>query len=125
MIDATCAQASYREFAEGFGPGAADMQRGWREYLPEGTDPRNPEASPVHAVVPGGAAPALVITAEFDTLREEGEAYARKLEDSGVEVRLRRYPGTIHGFFTMPGILCAAREAIQETGGFLRGQLLR
>ena len=99
MIDATCASASYREFAEGYGPGADDMRRGWREYLPEGAEPRDPLASPLFAQDLEGAAPAWVLTAEFDTLRDEGEEYARRLGAT-----LRRYPGTIHGFFTMPGI---------------------
>ena len=49
MIDATCGLPSYAEFAEGYGPGAADMKRGWREYLPEGADPRDPLASPLFA----------------------------------------------------------------------------
>ena len=53
MIDATCGMPSYAAFAEGYGPGAADMQRGWREYLPEGVDPRDPLASPLFAAGPG------------------------------------------------------------------------
>jgi acetyl esterase len=46
MIDATCSMPSYALFADGYGPGAADMKRGWNEYLPEGMDPRDPRASP-------------------------------------------------------------------------------
>jgi acetyl esterase len=115
MIDATCAAASYREFAEGFGPGAADMQRGWREYLPAGADPRDPLASPIFAPDLEGVAPACVLTAEFDTLRDEGEDFARRLGAA-----LIRYPGTIHGFFTMPGIFASARTAIDDAAGFLK-----
>ena len=115
MIDATCSLPSYNGFAEGHGPGAADMRRGWREYLPIGADPRDPLASPLFATDGEGSAPALVLTAEYDTLRDEGEAYARKLG-----VTARRYPGTIHGFFTMPGILQVARDAMQDAGEFLR-----
>jgi acetyl esterase len=115
MIDATCASSSYREFAEGYGPGAADMQRGWREYLPEGTAARDPLASPLFARDLQGSAPACVITAEYDTLRDEGEDYARRLGAA-----LIRYPGTIHGFFTMPGIFACARTAIEDAGDFLR-----
>jgi acetyl esterase len=117
MIDATCSLPSYGAFAEGYGPGAGDMQRGWREYLPEGTDPRDPRASPLFAKDVEGAPPALVITAEYDTLRDEGEAYARR-----VGVTAKRYPGTIHGFFTMPGILRVARDAMSEVAEFLRGK---
>ena len=115
MIDATASLPSYTAFAEGYGPGAADMRRGWREYLPEGADPREPLASPLFATALSGAPPALVLTAEFDTLRDEGEAYARMLGSTA-----RRYPGTIHGFFTMPGILQVARDAISDAAGFLR-----
>jgi acetyl esterase len=115
MIDATCSMPSYAAFAEGYGPGAADMQRGWREYLPAGAAPRDPMASPLFATDLGGAPPAMVVTAEYDTLRDEGEAYARKLG-----VAARRYPGTIHGFFTMLGTLQVAREAMQDAAEFLK-----
>ena len=116
MIDATCSLPSYTAFAEGYGPGAADMRRGWREYLPAGADPRDPVASPLFATDTEGGAPASVVSAEYDTLRDEGEAYARKLG-----VNARRYPGTIHGFFTMPGILQVARDAMHEAAEFVKG----
>lgn len=115
MIDATCSLPSYREFAKGYGPGAEDMRRGWREYLPEGADPRDPMISPLFAAIPDGAPPAWMLTAEYDTLRDEGEAYAQKL---GVSVH--RYSGTIHGFFTMPGIFQAARDAVADAAAFLK-----
>ena len=70
-----------------------------------------------------GAAPAFVLTAEYDTLRDEGEAYARKLAHAGNIVQTRRYLGTIHGFFTMQGILRVAREAMNDAGAFLRRHL--
>ena len=123
MIDATCSMDSYAEFAGGYGPGAEDMKRGWRTYMPESTDPRDPMVSPLHAHDVTGAARAMVVTAEYDTLRDEGEAYARKLDAAGVCVTFRRYEGTIHGFFTMPGILGAARKAIAEVGTFLQSEL--
>jgi acetyl esterase len=118
MIDATCSMPSYTGFAEGYGPGAEDMKRGWREYLPEGADPRDPLASPLFAEDRAVGAPALVLTAGYDTLRDEGEAYARKLG-----VTARRYPGTIHGFFTMPGILQVARDAMNDAAEFLKHYL--
>ncbi len=122
MIDATCALPSYAEFAEGYGPGAADMKRGWAEYL-QGTDPRNALASPLFADDLCGAPPAFVLTAEYDTLRGEGEAYARRLVESGNIVQVRRYLGMIHGFFTMPGTLQVARQAMQDAAAFLKGAL--
>ena len=120
MIDATCSLPSYQEFANGYGPGAEDMIRGWREYLPAGTDPRDPLASPLFAADLRGAAPAFILTAEFDTLRDEGEAYAQRLAEAGTRVTARRYDGMIHGFFTMGGILRVARGAMNEAGTFLR-----
>ncbi len=115
MIDATCGMPSHTAFAEGYGPCAAVMRRGWCEYLPEGADPRDPVASPLFARDVDGAPPAMVVTAEYDTLRDEGEAYARKLG-----VTARRYPGTIHGFFTMLGTLHVAREAMHDAAVFLK-----
>jgi acetyl esterase len=120
MIDATCTLPSYAGFAHGYGPGAEDMKRGWAEYLPEGADPRDPRISPLHAPDLRGAAPAMVLTAEYDTLRDEGEAYAHRLAGAGVPTTARRYDGMIHGFFTMSGILRTAREALCESGAFLR-----
>ena len=120
MIDATCSSPSFSTYAEGYGPGALDMQRGWAEYLPEGHDPRDPLASPAFAAATAGAPPAFIATAEYDTLRDEGEAYARNLIDSGNLVELRRYPGAIHGFFTMPGALGLARQALADVAEFLR-----
>jgi acetyl esterase len=116
MIDATCSLPSYTAFADGYGLGAADMRRGWSEYLPAGADPRDPLVSPLFGGEMEGGAPALVLSAEYDTLRDEGEVYARKLG-----VRARRYDGTIHGFFTMPGILQVARDAMHDAGEFVKG----
>jgi acetyl esterase len=115
MMYATCSMPSHREFATGYGPGTEDMQRGWREYLPEDADPRDPRVSPLFAEDTAAAPPALVITAEYDTLRDEGEMYARKLG-----AKLVRYDGAIHGFIGMSGSLSIARRAIAEVGAFLR-----
>ncbi len=123
MIDATCASPSYAEYADGYGPAAIDMKRGWSEYLPEGSDPCDPLASPIFAQDTTALPPAFILTAEYDTLRDEGEAYARKLIEAGNPVQSRRYPGAIHGFFTMPGTLCLARQAIRDVADFLRCRL--
>ncbi|QOY87306.1 alpha/beta hydrolase [Paludibaculum fermentans] len=120
MLDPECSSPSYAEYAEGYGPGAIDMQRGWSLYLPPATDPRDPLASPLHAPDTSAQPPAFILTAEYDTLRDEGEAYARKLIESGNSVQLRRYPGAIHGFFTMPGTLSVARDALSNVAAFLR-----
>ena len=123
MIDATCSSPSYAEFGDGYGPSGADMRRGWSEYLPKGSDPRDPPASPLFAEDARGVAPAFVMTAEYDPLRGEGEAYAQKLVQAGNLVQARRYLGMIHGFFTMHGTLRGAREAMNDAAAFLRHAL--
>jgi acetyl esterase len=123
MLDPMCSTASHREFATGYGPGSEDMLRGWREYLPEGIGPRDPGVSPLFAEDLSGLPPALVITAEYDCLRDEGEAYARKLVDAGVPVEMRRYAGVIHGFMTLGSGIQATRQAIEDVGAYVKRQL--
>ncbi len=72
---------------------------------------------------PTGLAPALVVTAGFDPLRDEGEAYARTLAEHGVPVQLKRYPGLIHGFFNVVGVGRSNRAAVAEVAARLKGAL--
>lgn len=87
------------------------------------TDPRDPRVSPAYADLPAGLAPALVVTAGFDPLRDEGEAYARQLEAAGAEVELRRFPGQIHGFLNIVGVGRSSRAANAELAARLRTAL--
>ncbi len=91
-----------------------------RHYLANPGDAANPLASPLRAQSLAGLPPALVITAEFDPLRDQGEAYARRLAREGVQVELSRYPGMAHGFFTMIGTVDASRAAIEQAASRLR-----
>ncbi len=84
----------------------------------------DPRASPLLAADVAGLPPALVITAGFDPLRDEGHAYADRLRQSGVAVVDRHYPGMVHGFFNMSAVLDEAKWAIDEAATFLFGALL-
>ncbi|MCW2818625.1 MAG: lip [Marmoricola sp.] len=95
---------------------------GWfmEHYAPEGTDLR---FSPLDAESLEGQPPAVVVTAEFDPLRDEGEAYAAALEKAGVQVVSRRYDGMIHGFFDMGGFSTGAAAAVTDAIGLFRDLL--
>jgi acetyl esterase len=111
--------ASYRELAEGYFLTRAAMQWFTGHYLASGDQSRLPEASPLHAPNLSGLPPAFVITAEFDPLRDEGEAYAARLQQAGVPVTVKRYPGMVHGFVSMRGVVSDGRQAIQEAAKFV------
>ncbi|HEV2487268.1 MAG TPA: alpha/beta hydrolase [Terracidiphilus sp.] len=112
---------SYLEFAEDYMLRRSAMQWFASHYLGAAENARNPEASPLLARDLSGLPPALVITAEFDPLRDEGEAYAERLAEAGTAVTAKRYPGMIHGFAAMLGVLEGGRTAIREAGEFIRG----
>jgi len=95
------------------------------KYLPRGlnADRRDPRLSPLYAESLTGLPPALVLTAGYDPLRDEGKAYADRLAASGVPVTHRNFPGQIHGFIEFGGVLTATHEAIGEIASFLRSHL--
>ncbi|MBI4875928.1 MAG: alpha/beta hydrolase [Acidobacteria bacterium] len=123
MLDATCGLPSHLRYASGHGPGSDDMQRGWAEYLLGDADPEDPRVSPLWAEDLAGLPPAFVLTAEYDSLRDEGERYAERLREAGVVVTLSRLEGAIHGVFTMGGTLALGREATRRAGHWLRQTL--
>ena len=99
-----------------------DLLHDW--YIPGGVDDRHGLASVgLRTDFPPGLAPALVVTAGFDPLRDEGEAYARLLEEHGVPVQLTRYPSMIHGFFNVVGVGREARAHNEEIAASLRAAL--
>lgn len=111
---------SFIENGEGYFLTREGMKRFLGYYLPSpehGTDPR---FAPLQANDLSGLPPALVVTAEYDPLRDEGEAYAERLRKAGVPVILKRYDGMIHGFFTMAGVIDQSNKAIDETAEILR-----
>lgn len=89
-------------------------------YLKEAADGDDWRASPARAKNLSGLPPTFVLTAGADPLRDEGEEYAMRLKDAGVDVTFRTFPGQFHGFFTMGKLLNQANVAAQEIGAWLR-----
>ena len=105
---------SREQNAEGYFLTADDMRWFGEQYVPEGADRRDPRLSVLHAPDLAGLPPAVVATAEYDPLRDEGEAYADALAAAGVPVVKRRYDGLIHGFFGLAPVSPAAAAADRE-----------
>lgn len=124
VTDSSCDSVSYRENADGYFLTKDLMLWFWNHYLRADADRLHPYAAPVHARDLQGLPPALVITAEFDPLRDEGEAYAARLQRAGIATTLTRYDGMIHGFFGMANLFDQAQTAIAESAAALRGAFL-
>ena len=127
VTDAGFDTVSYRQFARGYPLTDEAMKWFWKHYAPEEEARRSPLASPLRAETQAlrGLPRALVITAELDVLRDEGEAFAHKLMDAGVRVTGTRYMGTVHNFM-LPAAMAqrtVARKAMAEIGAELREAL--
>ena len=120
VTDAACDTASYRDNAEGYFLTKDAMLWFWNHYLTAAAEGANPYASPLRATELRDLPPATVITAEYDPLRDEGEAYGEKLAAAGVATTVQRYDGMIHGFFGMGELLDQATTAMQQAAGDLR-----
>jgi len=121
-LDADFDTPSYLEYAEGYLLTRAAMVWYWGHYLPDPSSLRgDPDACPMAADGLAGLPPALVITAGYDPLRDEGEAYARRLRADGVETGLTRYPGMVHGFLRRHATFDAAEAALAEVAAAVRG----
>ncbi|GLZ11725.1 esterase [Actinomadura sp. NBRC 104425] len=123
VTDAAFDTGSYHRFAEGYFLRRDAMQWFWDQYTTDEAQRNEITASPLRAGVEqlAGLPPALVITAEADVLRDEGEAYARKLREAGVPVTAVRYQGIIHDFVMLNALrgTHAADAAIRQATGFL------
>ena len=115
VCDVGMENETWRAFAEGWNLDAHEMRWFWETYL-AGADGAHPDASPQRAQDLRGLAPALVITASHDILREEAEIYAYALRGAGVPVSLERYEGMVHGFWRAPALVDDARRAHREVG---------
>ena len=115
---------SRQDLGDGFYLTTGFIEAATSNYLPEGTDPLDPRHAPLHAEIPAsGIAPAYVATAGFDPLRDEGEAYATKLEEAGVKVTHKRYDDQIHGFLNVVGAGRTSRAAVLELAQVLKHNL--
>jgi len=120
VIDGTMSFPSFKENGEGYLLSADDMAWFYEQYVPDDVDRKNPLLSPLYAPDLSNLPPALVITAEYDPLRDEGEAYADALQQAGVEARASRYDGMIHGFLPLDGVIPTATQAIDEGAAALK-----
>lgn len=111
---------SYLDNATGNVISRRQMMWFWDQYAPEVSCRDNPYLNPMRAGLLTGLPPARVITAEFDPLRDEGEAYARRLEDAGVEVHVSRYSGCVHGFLSVLPEHPSSTRALAEIATAMR-----
>ncbi len=111
---------SYRLFGDGPWLPRRNMEYYRDQYLGDLSHARDARASPLRVESFRSLPPAHIITAELDVLRDEGEAYAARLAAAGVPTTLTRYPGMIHSFFLLTGVLEDARKALLECGDRLR-----
>ena len=118
-LDSSMDTRSYEENAEGYFLSRDLMIWAWKNYAGD-ADRTHPYMSPLHATDLSGLPPALIITAEYDPLRDEGQRYAQRLRDAGVPAVDHCYPGMFHGFALMGAVLDTAAEAVAECTGALK-----
>jgi acetyl esterase len=120
VTDRDFSTESYVQNAEGYQLTRDSMVWYWEHYLKADADAANPYAAPLQAQDLRNLPPALVITAEYDPLRDEGEAYAHRLEAAGVTATCTRYDGMIHGFFGMAAAIDKGKQAIAQESAALK-----
>jgi acetyl esterase len=116
VTDRSFETRSYRDNADGYMLSRGDMIWFWDHYLSDEADADNPYASPLRAEDLRNLPSATVITAEYDPLRDEGEAYAARLREAGVSVESTCYPGMIHGFLANLAVIDAGKQAVRASG---------
>ncbi len=111
---------STQENATGYFLTADDMVWFWDLYVTSEDDTKHPHASPLRAQDLSNLPPAMVITAEYDPLRDEGEMYANRLREAGNQVTAKRYNGVIHGFVSFRGMVDQGKQALEDAAAGLR-----
>ncbi|MEM7216874.1 MAG: alpha/beta hydrolase [Pseudomonadota bacterium] len=120
VVDHDLSRQSYADNGEGYLLATSTMRWFWDQYCPaEQRDEAT--ASPLKAATLAGLPPALVLTAEFDPLRDEGKAYADALQAAGVPTRYRCMPGLIHDFLATSAVLECSKPGFEEAVEALRG----
>ncbi|MGQ0533759.1 MAG: alpha/beta hydrolase [Caulobacteraceae bacterium] len=124
-VDFLSETPSMHDFADAWPLTAETVDYFMKQYLPENADPGDPRLSPIRSQDLRGLSPALIYTAGFDMLLDQGEAYAHRLEEAGVKVAYTRFDSLPHGFVAMPSAAPAAEAAIRriarETAAALKG----
>lgn len=120
ITDCSFNTASYIENKEGYMLTRDLMKWFWDHFIEDENQANDSYASPLRAENLSNLPPAMIVTAEYDPLRDEGEAYGKKLREAGVNVTLSRYAGMIHGFIRMTALLDKANQALDEVAGMLK-----
>jgi acetyl esterase len=125
VVDADLTRQSYIDNGEDYLLTTQSMRWFWDYYCPDAANRTQPEVSPIHAASHAGLPPALIVTAEFDPLRDEGEAYAQMLSQAGVEARSIRFDGLVHDFFATAQLFEASGQAFTQVAEILRDVLAK
>ena len=119
-VDVACESASMTTYGEAFPLTRATMEWFMGHYMGPGDSPADPRLSPLRAENFSGLAPAVIVTAGFDPLLDQGEAYARRLKEAGVPVIYRCYDSLAHAFTAFTGAVPGADIACREIAGLVR-----
>jgi acetyl esterase len=120
VLDPYLRAPSYREFSDGYLLSRATIVRDWSLYLRDDLDKANPYAAPLQTQTFRGMPPATILTAQYDPVRDDGAAYARRLRDDGVDVEYRCFEGLVHAAFQMANVSPRAREFVHAAAGALK-----
>ena len=123
VTEAGGGSVSRSEFADGFFLTRQFLDLAEGSYLPTEAAAKDPRVDVINAEIPDGVCPGHLVTAGFDPLRDEGEAYARRLIAAGVDLTMERQPGLIHGFLNWVGVDSTSRDVVLELAGRLRTAL--
>ena len=124
VTDAVARSESYRRYEDGYGLNAVTMEWFFDHYTPEKATRGDWRVSPIRAASLAGLPPALVVTAGYDPLRDEGRAYAFRLHQEGTQADLVEFGGMLHGFLSSPMLLHGARRGTTLCAAALREALV-